>query len=98
MSHHLTNRGPNTNSNGEPTDQSQVATGKPISDAERFVRLADAIAGGAAPIPAGMGDAELESLVTEVQRIRRSRLISLIARAIARDIRASREESEDDHA
>ena len=96
MSHHLTNRGPNTNS--EPTDQNQVATGKPISDPERFARLADAIAGGAAPIPAGIGDADLESLVSEVQRIRRSRLFSLIARAIARDIRASREESEDDHA
>jgi hypothetical protein len=64
----------------------------PSSDfAERLHRWAVLVAVGETPLPADLKPAELKSLLGEVARLRRERLVRSIARAIAQDIHSGRE-------
>ena len=68
--------------------QSDVTALEPT---ERLQRLAALVAVGDMPLPADLEPAELSIVLAEVARLRRARLVSMVARAIARDIRETRE-------
>lgn len=53
-----------------------------------FDLLAQAVAAGQCPLPPDLPDADVDRLCDAVQQIRRSRLIRLIARAIAHEMLA----------
>jgi len=53
-----------------------------------FDLLAQAVAAGQCPVPPDLPDADVDRLRDAVQQIRRSRLIRLIARAIAHEMLA----------
>jgi hypothetical protein len=59
--------------------------------AERLRRLAALVAVGETPLPADLEPAELSIVLAEVARLRRDRLVRLVARAIAWDLRQPRE-------
>ena len=79
-------------------ESDQLARPRTPPRREQILRLAEAVATGAAPFPTTIGDDEFTSLLAEVRRIRRERLLALIARAIAQDIRASWAESSNSNA
>jgi hypothetical protein len=58
---------------------------------ERLHRWATLVASGEAPILADLEPAELSIVLAEVARLRRERLVHLVARAIAQDIHGDRE-------
>ena len=49
-------------------------------------RLAALVATGELPFPAGLAPAEAAALAAEVRRLRRARLVRLVAGVIARDL------------
>ena len=59
--------------------------------AERLLRWAALVAVGDAPFPTDLEPEELSIVLTEVARLRRERLVRLVARAIAHDITGDRE-------
>jgi hypothetical protein len=61
------------------------------SGADQLVRIADLVARGEMPVPQHLRAEQLHSLVREVRKRRRRRLVKFIARAIALDIHRSRE-------
>lgn len=62
-----------------------------VEPAERLRRWAALVAVGEAPLPEDLKPAEIEIVLAEVARLRRQRLVRLIARAIALDIHGDRE-------
>lgn len=62
-----------------------------VDPAERLRRWAALVAVGEAPLPEELQAADLKIVLAEVARLRRERLVRLIARAIAQDIHGNRE-------
>jgi len=62
-----------------------------VNPAERLRRWAALVASGEAPLPAELKPEELRTVLREVARLRRERLVRLIARAIVGDLHRSRE-------
>lgn len=58
-----------------------------------FARQAEVVANGQMPFPVDLPESEAERLRLEVVRLRRKRFIAFIARAIARDIHESFQET-----
>jgi hypothetical protein len=58
--------------------------GRPVDPAP--TRLAELVAGGSHPFPPGLGPRQTYELAEAVRRIRRGRLLRLVARAIAADL------------
>lgn len=76
---------------GDLTDVIARNDEAPIREpAERLCRLAVLVAVGTAPIPADLEPQSLSIVLAEVARLRRERLIRLVARAIAQDIHNER--------
>ena len=65
--------------------------GSSVTSAERLRRWAELIAAGEASPPADLEPEELRTVLREVGRLRRERLVRLIARALAGDLHRSRE-------
>ena len=61
-------------------DENAKATPEPLA------RLAELIADGRAVLPPGLSADHLQTLIREVRRRRRDRLIQFIGRAVARDL------------
>ena len=76
---------------GRPDPMSSPSSGKTPD----FARLAELIASGGHPFPSGLTKAEEKALVDAVRKLRRLRLIRLVARAIAADIVRSHAKDED---
>ncbi|MBL9089926.1 MAG: hypothetical protein JNL96_01790 [Planctomycetaceae bacterium] len=81
-----------------PTDSTRSFTPRSRSEitpsaesSERLRRWAALVAVGDAPLPEELTPAELKIVLTEVARLRRERLIRLVARAIAHDLHGNRE-------
>jgi hypothetical protein len=62
-----------------------------VEPAERLRRWAALVAVGTAPLPEELTPAELTIVLREVARLRRERLVCLVARAIAHDLQGGRE-------
>ena len=62
-----------------------------LQSPEQLARLADLVACGGLPLPVDLHPDLLEHLAHEVRQRRHRRLVSFIARAIAKDIFRSRE-------
>lgn len=58
--------------------------------AERLRRLSELVAIGEAPLPADLEPMETTTVLAEVARLRRDRLVRFVARAIARDLQQPR--------
>lgn len=75
-----------------PTDsENKFASSVSVSSVERLHRWAELIASGETPLPADLKPEDLRTVLREVGRLRRERLIRLIARALAGDLHRSRE-------
>lgn len=72
-------------------DQFEIAPS--ASSAERLRRWAELVASGAAPLPVELEPEQLRTVLREVARLRRERLVRLVARAIAYDLQGDREPS-----
>ena len=71
----------------ETTDSADMfASSDGVSPAERLRRWAELIASGETPLPADLALEELRTVLREVGRLRRERLVRLIARALAQDL------------
>lgn len=70
------------------TTRSEISS---VEASERLRRLAGLIASGEASLPAHLATLELQTVLVEVACLRRERLIRLVARAIAADLRGARE-------
>lgn len=68
------------------TTASRSAPHAPPDPAEHWRRWAELVAVGASPLPADLQPAELRAVLKEVARLRRRRLVHLVARAIAEDV------------
>ena len=66
----------------DPTSPSHAS----LDFAQRCQRWAELIAVGATQLPAELQPTELQAVLAEVARLRRRRLIHLVARAIAEDL------------
>lgn len=76
----------------DPIDsEDKFASSVSVSSAERLRRWAELIASGETPLPADLKPEELTTVLREVGRLRRERLVRLIARALAGDLHRSRE-------
>ena len=76
----------------DPIDsEDKFASSVSVSSVERLRRWAELIASGETPLPADLKPEELTTVLREVGRLRRERLIRLIARALAGDLHRSRE-------
>lgn len=62
-----------------------------VNPAERLRRWGALVATGEAPLPQELQPDEFRNLLLEVARLRRERLVRLVARAIARDLHRDRE-------
>ena len=75
----------------DPIDsEDKFASSVSVSSVERLRRWAELIASGETPLPADLKPEELTTVLREVGRLRRERLIRLIARALAGDLHRSR--------
>lgn len=61
-----------------------------LSTVQGFSRWADLVARGEVAFPTGLTEGQEESLLQAVRQRRRQRLVQVIARAVAQDIRRSR--------
>ncbi len=76
----------------DPTDsEDKFASSVSVSSVERLRRWAELVASGETPLPADLKPEELRTVLREVGRLRRERLVRLIARAIARDLHGETE-------
>jgi hypothetical protein len=71
-------------------EHAKVAVAEPLTP-EQMERYADLVAGGKAELPDGLVPAQEHDLVGMVRSRLRRRLVSLIARQIARDLRSGPE-------
>jgi hypothetical protein len=67
-----------------PLNRSEILPS--VEPAERLRRWAALVAVGEAPLPAEFSPAELSIVLAEVARLRRQRLVRVVARAIALDL------------
>lgn len=74
-----------------PTTHERSSASAVSNIAERLDRWAELIAVGAASLPTDLPAAELQIVLAKVARLRRRRLVYLVARAIAHDIRGDGE-------
>lgn len=70
---------------------SNPALQAPSGSADRRRHWAELVAVGAAPLPTDLPPAELQAVLKDVARLRRQRLVNLVARAIATDLDRDRE-------
>lgn len=75
-----------------PTAQGEAFENSPsVNPAERLRRWGALVATGEAPLPQDLQPDEFRTVLLEVARLRRERLVRLVARAIARDLHRDRE-------
>ena len=91
-SHDVVNPHVDSASSHDSTSKPENATADEESK-HSFVRRAEVIANGQVPFPADLSENEAQQLRLEVVRRRRKRFIAFIARAIARDIHNSFQET-----
>ena len=89
MSRPFSTRPTASTSSPAPLNRSEITPS--VEPAERLRRWAALVAVGDAPLPAELRPAELSIVLAEVARLRRQRLVRLVARAIAQDIHGGRE-------
>ena len=78
-------------SSGDFNGPSSQENDTPLTDPnQRLRRLASLVAIGDAPMPTELEPTELSFVLAEVARLRRDRLITFLALAIARDIHRDR--------
>ena len=77
---------------GESPDSPAAQTSK----AKQQARIADLVARGELPVPVHLPHQQLHSLVQDVRKLRRQRLLAYIARVIAVDIHQSRNARKDE--
>ena len=71
--------------------EDQFGCSATVNSAARLRRWAELVASGEAPLPEDLAPEELRTVLREVGRLRRERLVRLIARAVAQDLQQNPE-------
>lgn len=80
-----------SDSAGPPAQGETFENSPSVNPAERLRRWGALVATGEAPLPQDLQPDEFRTVLLEVARLRRERLVRLVARAIARDLHRDRE-------